>query len=104
MDLCTKLEKITNRTFVINWKNYNRTFVLKGKREKEEEEEERRKVVSRSHQDFGDLIYCIMGPGSLRAHLVDSSHKFIFKMSSDSRGYSNTNRLSAYSFLHSTYF
>ena len=42
---------------------------------------ERRKVVSRSRQD---LIYCIMGPGSLRAHLVDSSHKFIFKMSSDS--------------------
>ena len=41
------MEKITNRTFALNWKI--------GKRRKEEEEG--RKVVSRSRQDFGDLKF-----------------------------------------------
>ena len=41
------MEKITNRTFALNWKI--------GKRRKEEGR--RRKVVSRSRQGFGTLIY-----------------------------------------------
>ena len=41
MDLCTKLEKITNRTFVLNWKmQYLKNVITRKKKKKEEEEEE----------------------------------------------------------------
>ena len=49
MDLCIKLEKITNRTFALNWKTKLKKITP------EEEEEERRKkekVGTRIRQNF----------------------------------------------------